>query len=182
MRRGPMHNDRLSAGSRLKDWRYKIMTTPSEALRTILPIAGWGDTQAADVTFTGGADPVLPTPFRIGTAGAATLAAAGLAAAELWQVRTGRRQRVTVDVRQATAALRSATYLHLAGTDVSSARNTVMGCYPTRDGRWCYLHCNFPNHRAAALGVLGVPEDRAAVARAVATWNAAELEGGDHCG
>ena len=152
------------------------MTTPNEALRTILPIAGWGDTQAADVTFTGGADPVLPTPFRIGTAGAATLAAAGLAATQLWQVRSGRRQRVTVDVRQATAALRSATYLHLAGTDVSSARNTVMGCYPTRDGRWSYLHCNFPNHRAAALGVLGVPEDRAAVARAVATWNAADLE------
>jgi crotonobetainyl-CoA:carnitine CoA-transferase CaiB-like acyl-CoA transferase len=152
------------------------MTTPTEALRTIVPIAGWGDTQAADVTFTGGADPVLPTPFRIGTAGAATLAAAGLAATELWQVRTGRRQRVTVDVRQAAAALRSGTYLQLAGTDVSSARNTIMGFYPSRDGRWSYLHCNFPNHRAAALGVLGVPEDREAVARAVATWNAADLE------
>ncbi|PMW67459.1 hypothetical protein C1X36_33940, partial [Pseudomonas sp. GW460-8] len=33
-----------------------------------------------------------------------------------------------------------------------------------------------PNHRAAALGVLGVPEDREAVARAVSTWNAADLE------
>lgn len=156
--------------------RYNIMTTPNDALRTILPIAGWHDSQAADVTFTGGADPVLPTPFCIGTAGAATLAAAGLAAAELWQLRTGRRQRMTVDVRQATAALRSATYLHLAGTDVSSERNTIMGVYPTRDGRWSYLHCNFPNHRAAALSVLGVAEDRAAVARAVATWDAADLE------
>src|ERR1043166_5736057 len=103
------------------------MTTPNEALRTILPIAGWGDTQAADVTFTGGADPVLPTPFRIGTAGAATLAASGLAATALWQARTGRRQRVTVDVRQAGAALRSGTYLHLAGMEVSSKRNTIMG-------------------------------------------------------
>jgi len=102
------------------------MTTPNEALRTILPIAGWGDTQAADVMFTGGADPVLPTPFRIGAAGAATLAASGLAATELWQVRTGRRQRVTVDLRQATAALRSGHYLQLAGTDVSSERNTIM--------------------------------------------------------
>jgi crotonobetainyl-CoA:carnitine CoA-transferase CaiB-like acyl-CoA transferase len=72
--------------------------------------------------------------------------------------------------------LRSGTYLQLAGTDVSSARNTIMGFYPSRDGRWSYLHCNFPNHRAAALGVLGVPEDREAVARAVATWNAADLE------
>src|SRR5262245_33169450 len=152
------------------------MTTPNEALRTILPIGGWGDTQAADVAFTGGADPVLPTPFRIGAAAAATLAASGVAATELWQVRTGRRQRVTVDLRQAAAALRSGHYLQLAGTDVSSKRNTVMGVYPTRDGRWSYLHCNFPNHRAAALRVLGVPEDREAVSRAVVTWNAADLE------
>src|SRR6266704_6241109 len=108
------------------------MTTPNEALRTILPIAGWSDRKAVDVMFTGGADPVLPTPFRIGTAGAATLAATALAATELWQVRTGRRQRVTVDLRQATAALRSGHYLHLDGTEVSSARNTVMGVYPTR--------------------------------------------------
>ena len=152
------------------------MTTPNEALRAILPVAGWGDTQAADVTFTGGADPVLPTPFRIGAAGAASLAATGLAAAELWQIRTGRRQQVGVDLRQATAALRSGHYLQLAGTDISSARNPIMGFYPTRDGRWSYLHCNFPNHRAAAISVLGVAEDREAVARAVATWNAADLE------
>jgi crotonobetainyl-CoA:carnitine CoA-transferase CaiB-like acyl-CoA transferase len=152
------------------------MDGPSEALRTILPVAGWSDGQAAAVEFTGGADPVLPTPFRIGTAGAATIAASGLAAAELWQARTGRRQRVTVDLRQAAASMRSGHYMHLADAKVSTARNTIMGVYPTRDGRWSYLHCNFPNHRAAALGVLGVAEDRDAVARGVATWNAADLE------
>ena len=47
------------------------MTTPNEALRTILPIAGWSDRRAGEVAFTGGADPVLPTPFRVGAAGAA---------------------------------------------------------------------------------------------------------------
>jgi hypothetical protein len=51
-----------------------------------------------------------------------------------------------------------------------------MGVYPTRDGRWSYLHCNFPNHRAAALSVLGCAEDHQEVTRAVATWNAADLE------
>src|SRR5437899_5692527 len=152
------------------------MTEPNETLRTILPIASWGDGQAADVVFTGGADPVLPTPFCIGAAGAAALAASGLAATELWRARTGRRQRVTVDLRQATAALRSSQYIRLAGTRVSSARNTIMGFYPTRDGRWSYLHCNFPNHRAAALRVLGVAEDREAVRQAVAHWDALELE------
>jgi len=152
-----------------------ITTEPNEALGRILPIAGWSDREAA-VTFTGGADPVLPTPFRIGAAGAATIAASGLAAAALWQARTGRRQQVTVDLRQAAASLRSGHYMKLADAKVSTARNSIMGVYPTRDGRWSYLHCNFPNHRAAALSVLGVAEDREAVTRAVATWNAADLE------
>ena len=152
------------------------MSLSNEALGNILPIAGWSHRQAAEVVFTGGVDPVLPTPFRIGAAGAAALAATGLAASELWQIRTGRRQQVTVDLRQATASLRSGRYLKLTGTSVPSARNDIMGVYPTRDGRWSYLHCNFPNHRAAALAVLGVGEDREAVARAVATWNAADLE------
>jgi crotonobetainyl-CoA:carnitine CoA-transferase CaiB-like acyl-CoA transferase len=152
------------------------MTTPSEALRTILPIAGWSDGQATTAAFTGGADPVLPTPFRIGTAGAATIAASGLAAAELWRTRTGRHQQVAVDLRRAAASLRSGHYMQLADAKVSTARNTIMGVYPTKDGRWSYLHCNFPNHRAAALSVLGVAEDRDAVARAVSTWNAADLE------
>ncbi|HEV3494118.1 MAG TPA: CoA transferase, partial [Reyranella sp.] len=86
---------------------------PHEVLRKILPVVGWSEDQAAAVAFTGGSDPVLPTPFRIGLAGAATAAAAGLAAAGLWQARTGRRQQVTVDLRQATASLRSGHYMKL---------------------------------------------------------------------
>jgi crotonobetainyl-CoA:carnitine CoA-transferase CaiB-like acyl-CoA transferase len=109
-------------------------------------------------------------------AGAATVAASGLAAAELWELRTGRRQQVAVDLRQATASLRSGHYMSLAEGKLSAARNSIMGVYPSRDGRWSYLHCNFPNHRAAALKVLGVAEHRDAVARAVAKWDAADLE------
>jgi crotonobetainyl-CoA:carnitine CoA-transferase CaiB-like acyl-CoA transferase len=152
------------------------MTALPEVLRTILPVAGWSGDPAATVTFSGGTDPVLPTPFRIGMAGAATVAAAGLAAARLWEARTGRRQQVTVDLRQAAASLRSGTYMKLGDGKLSSARNSIMGVYRSKDGRWSYVHANFPNHRAVALGVLGVPEDRDAVARAVATWNAADLE------
>ncbi len=149
---------------------------PHSALRTILPIAGWSPDRADTVTFTGGTDPILPTPFRIGTAGAATLAATGLAAADLWESRTGRRQDVAVDVRQATASLRGGHYMKLGDGAVSTDHNSIMGVYPTKDGRYGYIHTNFPNHRAAALNVLGVNEDRQAVARAIATWNAAELE------
>jgi crotonobetainyl-CoA:carnitine CoA-transferase CaiB-like acyl-CoA transferase len=147
-----------------------------ETLRTIFPAIGWSADRANEVTFTGGTDPILPTPFRIGVAGAAALAATGLAAADLWQHRTGRRQSIGVDVRQATASLRSGHYLKVGDGDVSSERNSIMGFYPTRDGRWSYIHANFPNHRAAALKVLGCEENRESVTRAVATWDARDLE------
>ncbi len=149
---------------------------PDEALRTILPAIGLPADRAGAVKFTGGTDPVLPTPFRIGVAGSATLAATGLAAADLWETRTGRRQDVAVDLRRAAASLRSGTYLKVGDGEVSHARNSIMGVYPAKNGRWSYIHANFPNHRAAALKVLGVPEDRAEVARAVATWDARDLE------
>ena len=147
-----------------------------DALRTILPIAGWPEERLKEVDITGGDDPVLPTPFRIGAAGAAALAATGLAAADLWELRTGRRQEVAVDLRQAVASLRSGHYLQVNGTKVRNERNAVMGMYPAKNGRWSYVHANFPNHRAAALRVLGCEEDRAAVRRAVASWDAQELE------
>src|SRR3989475_5838531 len=148
----------------------------NDALRTIFPIAGWGEERARAVEIIGGTDPVLPASFPIAVTSAAALAATGLAGSDLWQLRTGRRQDVAVDRRQATASLRSGHYMKLNGASVSTERNAVMGVYPAKNGRWSYLHCNFPNHRAAALGVLGVAEDREAVARAVAKWDAADLE------
>src|SRR5438105_13433382 len=60
--------------------------------------------------------------------------------------------------------------------ELSHERNPVMGMYPAKNGRWSYIHANFPNHRAAALQVLGVPEEKEAVSQAVAKWDALELE------
>ena len=148
----------------------------NEILRTLLPIAGLNEERTQGLTITGGTDPILPTSFRIGDTSTAALSAVGLAVSDLWESRTGRRQEVSVDARRATASLRSGKYIQLDGAGVSTERNTVMGVYPTKDGRWSYLHCNFPNHRAAALSVLGVAEDRDAVIKAVAKWNAQDLE------
>ena len=51
----------------------------NDALRTLLPIAGWLEERAHMVEITGGTDPILPTPFRIGEISTAALAAIGLA-------------------------------------------------------------------------------------------------------
>ena len=147
-----------------------------ELLKRLLEIPGWDTTKANSVEFSGGDDPILPTSFRIGATASASLAAVGLAVSDLWELRTGRRQEVAVDARRATASLRSSRYLKLDGAPAAGERPSVMGVYPAKDGRWSYLHCNFPNHREAALSVLGVEEDREAVRRAVAQWDALELE------
>ena len=147
-----------------------------DALSTLTPIAGWDEHRADDAEFSGDADPILPTPFRIGETAAASLAAVGLAVSDLWKLRTGRSQQVGVDVRRATASLRSSKYMLMDGKSIAAERHPLMGVYPAKNGRWSYLHCNFPNHRNVALSVLGVEEDNDAVRKAVSKWDALELE------
>src|SRR5262245_45926652 len=118
----------------------------NEALLTIFQAAGWPASRARAVELSGDTDPLLPTPFRLAETSSAALASTGLAVSDLWELRTGRRQEIAVNTRQATASLRSGTYMTLNGATVSTERNPIMGTYPARNGRWSYLHCNFPNH------------------------------------
>lgn len=148
---------------------------PQASLRELLALGKLqGDAQFA------GADPVLRTPYRVGAAGAAALAAVGLAASELWSLRTGRRQQVAVDLRAAAASLRSGYYLKIDGKAPPAPWDPMSGFYPVRDGRWISIHCNFPNHRAAALEVLGTAEDRAKANEASQRWDGTELEDAIH--
>ena len=147
-----------------------------ETLSRILTVSGLDSKHPAGIEISGDMDPILPTPFRIGEASAASLAAVGLAVSDLWGLRSGRGQGIRVDTRQATASLRSGQYMSMDGAPVDRERPSVMGVYPAKNSRWSYLHCNFPNHRDAALGVLGVEEDHEAVRRAVTHWDALELE------
>ena len=75
----------------------------NDALRTILPIAGWSEDRTRAIEISGAYDPILPTPFRITETATAALAAVGLAVSDLWEIRTGRRQQIALDTRQATA-------------------------------------------------------------------------------
>jgi hypothetical protein len=98
----------------------------NEAVSTILPIAGCPEERPRHRDHRRH-DPILPTPFRIGETSAAALAALGLAVSDLWELRTGRRQEVAVDARQATASLRSGHYMKMDDAPVATERNTVMG-------------------------------------------------------
>ena len=126
-----------------------------------------------------GADPVLATRFRVGEAAAAALAACGLAAAEIWELRGGRRQRVRVDVIGAAASLLGFAYQRTenpAAIPAFDPARNVTGIYPTRDGGYFLLHGSFPETQARALSFLGCDEDVKAVAERIAGWDAQALE------
>lgn len=149
------------------------MRLSDQLLEQFLTVAG--QDPAADVEFVG-ADPVLPTPLRLGELGAAAIAAPAVAAARIWRARTGQEQRITVAVDAAAAALRSARYLRPDPPPPAQRRLGGLGSYRTRDDRWVYFQRLFPHHRDRIAAVLGVPLDEESIISAVAGWDAAELE------
>lgn len=150
--------------------------TPGDLLDELM--AAVGEPPAAGEADFAGSDPVFPTLFRIGDLGAATIAACAVQAARLWRRRTGRDQRVLVEVDAAAAAMRSSRYIRSEADP--DGRPPVGGgglpVYPTRDGRWIYFQRLFPHHRARFLSVLGCPDDDDSIARAVGTWDGSVLE------
>ncbi len=135
-----------------------------------------GDRAALANVMLSGADPVLPSSFRVGTAAQVTVAAAGLAAAEIWRQRTGRVQGVSVDMRQAAIEFRSERYMRLDGKPPGPAWDKIAGVYRTGDGRSVRLHTNFPHHRDGTLRLLRCAYEREAVQAALLKWDAEPFE------
>ena len=152
-----------------------MATDARAALEDLWRRAG-GEPGALERVTLAGADPILPTDFKIGTAASATIAAGALAATEIWRLRTGREQAVSVDLRAAVAAFRSERYQRLETDPSLDRRDPVFGFYRAGDGRFIQIHSNLPHHREGALKLLGCEATREAVADAVAKWTAGDLE------
>src|SRR5882757_4969021 len=129
--------------------------------------------EAADLT---GTEPVLPSTFAVGTAAQSTIAASALAAAELWRLRTGKQQRVSVAMHEAAIEFRSERYLRIAGKPAPELWDKIAGLYRCGDGRFVRLHTNFPHHRDGVLKLLGCDYTREAVQRALDGWEGEKFE------
>lgn len=151
------------------------LTAPTSALAALWHLAGQPADALDAVTLTG-ADPVLPSTFALGSAAQVSVAAAALAAAELWHLRTGRRQRVRVAMRDAAVEFRSERYLRVDGRLPEELWDKIAGLYRCGDGRWVRLHTNFPHHREGVLKLLGCAYDRTSVQRALEEWQAEMFE------
>ncbi|MGA8899246.1 CoA transferase [Bradyrhizobium sp.] len=151
------------------------MQTPREILGNLWTLAD-GEKAALDAVTLTGDEPQLPSSFRVGAAAQASIAAAGLAAALVWKLRSGEDQKVAVDMRHAVVECRSERYLGVEGTPPPAVWDAIAGVYETRDHRFVRLHTNFPHHRDAVCRVLGCKAERDEVQAASMQWDAEALE------
>jgi crotonobetainyl-CoA:carnitine CoA-transferase CaiB-like acyl-CoA transferase len=153
----------------------------SEILADLWTLAG-GEHSALDAVALTGEEPQLPSSFRVAAAAQASIAAAGLAAAQIWKLRSGQSQDVAVDIRHAVVECRSERYLRVDGKPPPPAWDAIAGIYRTRDQRFVRLHTNFRHHRDAVCKVLNCKPERAEVQAALMQWDGEAFETAAYAG
>ena len=141
-----------------------------------------GEPAALDAVTLTGAEPVLPSSFRLAAAAQASIAASGLAAAAIWKLRSGEGQGVAVDMLHAIVECRSERYLRVDGKPPPPSWDPTAGVYTTRDGRYVRLHTNFKHHRAAVCGVLQCEPEREKIQAALSEWDGEAFETAAYAG
>ena len=111
------------------------MQSPKQILANLWTLAA-GEPAALDAVTLTGEEPQLPSSFRVAAAAQASIAAAGLAAAQLWKLRSGEDQQVAVDMCHAIVECRSERYLRLDGNPPPPAWDAIAGVYQTGDRRF----------------------------------------------
>lgn len=157
----------------------------AKAFEEVMQVRGMGMPESGEVEIRG-SDPVFSTGFKIGEACAAVVGGIGVAVNDIWELKTGRRQKAKVDVRHAAASLRSTQFLYTMGdkgafepaaeTPSMTHMRTITQPWPTRDGRWFLAHFNLPHLRDRVLRVLECEPTPESVAGAVRRWDALDLE------
>lgn len=154
------------------------------AFEEVIAIRGKGMPADGEVTITG-SDPVFSTKFKIGETVAAALAGVGTAVNDIHELKTGRRQKASIDVRHGAATLRSGEYARQQGASgkyeplISASHRAMTGMtqpFPTKDGRWVLPHFGLPHLHARTQKLLGCEATPESVAKAVAKWDALDLE------
>ena len=154
------------------------------AFDKLMAIRGLPLPEKDEVSITG-SDPVLNTHFRLAATASAAIAGIGVAVNDLWELKTGRRQAIAIDAVAATAALKSKNYFQAKNangvfenvTDASHEANRgLTGIFQTKDGRWLLPHFGLDHLRRRMLDLLQADANTDSIAKAVAKWDALELE------
>ena len=121
----------------------------------------------------------IDSPHRLSTGIGVAIAAQAAAIAEIWRMRCGRLQDVSVDLEAAAHALNPANFLKQNGYPVTirfGFTEPGNGFFSTDDGHWIYMAHGSPHLRNGLLDVLQCPNTKIGIAKAAAGWDARKLE------
>jgi len=149
-----------------------------------MSIRGRGMPADGEVTITG-KDPVFSARFRIGETTANILAGVGVAVTDIHEMKTGKRQKVAVDVRHAAATCQSSKLMtkldpkggwKVVQSPSMEHMRSITQPWRCKDGRWYLPHFNLPHLHDRVIGVLKCESNADAVSKAVAKWDSHDLE------
>ncbi|RQW61098.1 CoA transferase [Vibrio viridaestus] len=132
-------------------------------------------------------EPLYKTPFKVDEVSAQILAARGVAANDLWELRTGNRQKIGVNMRAAAATSLSGSDMTLKKDirgkfkpiPVSESMKHMISLtqpWETADGNWFLPHTNLPHLEKRVLNILNCQSTPDSIRLGVNKWNALELE------
>ena len=126
-------------------WRILGVVTAFAEVMGVREACSRLEPPAAGTVAITGVDPVFSTRFKIAETCGAVLAGVGVAVSDIWELKTGRPQKVSISVRHAAAALRSSVYLQRPGADgvfepvVNKHHQAMIAItqpWTAKDGRW----------------------------------------------
>src|SRR5205085_2747468 len=142
----------------------------------IMAVRGRGMPEHGEVTIAGH-DPVFLARFKIGEATANILAGIGVAVTDINEMKTGRRQKVAIDVRHAAATCNSSKYLSEPASGGAFRpvpqspsmlhMRSITQPWRCKDARWYLPHFNLPHLHDRVIGVLGCESNAEAVGKAI---------------
>jgi len=149
----------------------------------VMSLRGRGMPADGEVTIKGN-DPVFSARFKIGETTANILAGVGVAVTDIHEMKTGKRQKVAIDVRHAAATCQSSKLMRLStasgwqqvDTPSMAHMRSITQPWQCKDGRWYLPHFNLPHLHDRVIGVLKCESNADAVARAIAKWDSHDLE------
>ena len=132
------------------------------------------------------ADAVYPGDYPLEETIAAAIASVATTVCDIWQLKTGRLQTASVDVRAAAAALDSYRYLQrrderglysaIPTSEAASVAYRLTRPFRTQDQRWFLPHFGMLHLKSKMQQLLACEDTVESVASAVAGWDANELE------
>ncbi|KAF5962466.1 hypothetical protein FBULB1_14145 [Fusarium bulbicola] len=152
-----------------------------DVLKEIWTGLGLPETSLTSVSLPGGDGPALPSSFKIGILGQASIGLSALTAALVHALRNGISvPRVTVPLEHAVIEYKSERLYTVSDELAAPSGGAIGGLHKTSDG-YVRIHDGFPNHVQGTLHLLGLKTGatRQQVSEQTADWASIDLE---NCG